>query len=273
MNLNQAKAALGIARNETIAGRESLEQVVKRGKTLAVKYHPDRNPNNKAAEQKFIQIMAACDFFKKLIPKACPVCGVTISRGATHCQIHQRSTAKALPAAAGWQPQAQRKGNGNARVDVSPKGGLIARFGFYLSPVKKVFKKWQRTLGEDRTRDIFIAAADGILHHRQVSLALLPRTQGQCALEFKAALASVVCDRTKMESWLIRLPIQVAAGENGFTRWDSIETIAAKIAAGGGRNKKGEKFSTASIRKALDRLQLTTPKEKAKSFRRVVKVK
>lgn len=267
MNLKQAKAVAGIAPDELVAGRKAIEKAAKQCTKRAAKYHPDKNQNNKAARGEFLRCIEARDFWKKRIPHTCPVCSVSIGRGATHCRLHQTNrTAKALSPAAGWQPATPTaKRNSNARVDVSPKGGLIARFGFYAVPVRNVFRKWQRTLGEDRTRHCFIQAADWILNERKISLTVLRRAQWQCALEFGAALASVVCDRTTAASWLLNHIhiLQVADGETGFAGWKEISTHTG--AAG------WPKFSGDRLTKAAERLQLLTPGQTAKSFRRAVK--
>lgn len=272
MKTNQAKAVAGIKYNLTT--RQDYVRAERDCKNLIVSARK-AGDDNRAAE-----LSGAKSVFQKraranTTGNACAICGITIARGATHCRIHHRTQNKAPAAPDGFKTAESktRKGNGNARVDVSPSGGLIARFGFYLTPVQTTFKKWRAALGEATARECFIQAASGLPSHRQISLSRLPRAQWQCSLELGAALASVVCDRTKVESWLLQMPIQVATGKGDSIYFDSIKSITEKIAARGGRNKNGEPFSAAVVSKALSRLRLTTPAEKAKSFRRVVKTK
>src|SRR3954452_22824892 len=51
-------AALGVARD---AGAEDLKKAYRK---LAMKYHPDRNPNDKSAEAKFKEVSEAYDVLK-----------------------------------------------------------------------------------------------------------------------------------------------------------------------------------------------------------------
>ena len=53
--MNDYYQILGVSRNAT------TDEIKKAYRNLAFKYHPDRNPGDKAAEEKFKQISAAYD--------------------------------------------------------------------------------------------------------------------------------------------------------------------------------------------------------------------
>lgn len=275
MNINQAKKIAGIAPGEAVIGRAAIQQAAKECVKRAAAFHPDRNPNDATAKAAFLRYMEARDFWKKRIPHGCAVCGETIGRGATHCRLHQAGrTVKSLSAQAGFEPAAKAKvresrANPNARVDVSPKGGWIARLGFYAKPVQKVFVKWQRTIGEVRAQRCFIEIAKGIQSpDRRLSLARVPRAEWQCALELGAALASVVCNRTSPGSWLLNHIHHLLHIADGVTDYDGWKKIAEHTGGNG-----WPKFSPGTLTKTAERLQINTPDSAAKSYRRAVKTK
>lgn len=96
MNLTQAKRAGGIDSRQAVAGRAAIIEAISQCKRQAAKFHPDRNPGSKVAEQKFLAAMDARKFFEKKLPHSCPVCGVTISRGAAYCASHSRTPTKQI---------------------------------------------------------------------------------------------------------------------------------------------------------------------------------
>ena len=266
MNLNQAKVIAGFAPHESVAGRESLERAVKGCTKRAALFHPDRKPNDKSAAKKFAQIMAARAFFKKRIPHGCAVCGVTIGRGATHCQIHKAgSTLKALPAA-GIQPEPQPrpKGNGNARVSVV--GDPLALLGYYTAPVQQAVDKWREQIGEPMLQRYFKPVALAVVH-RQPEMALpfvAPKHWG-AVFDLGNAVVAAMGNLSIPGGWLLRLP-GVHVATNGV--FPSAEDIRQQIIREGGRP-----FTAATIRQALKKLQLTTPKEIAADWRKSVVIK
>lgn len=255
MNLNQAKAVAGISPSQTIAGRAGLQMAIRHCKEsiIAARRRGDDKHAAELSEAKEV-------FRRRLKRNTCAVCGVTIGMSAKFCRIHHRRKSLPFP---GCNPVvAGPKGNVNARIDVSPKGGLIARFGFYARPVQIVFKKWKMILEPEIVKSCLIGVAHD-LRMRQVSLVRIPRGHWQCALELAAALTSVLMDRTSPQGWLLNHihVLQVADGETGFSGW-------AEIA-----KQTGGRFSASRLSKAAERLQLLTPAPIAESYRRAVKTK
>ena len=256
MNLNQAKSVVGIPASESIAGRASIEMAIKQCvKAIII-------ARKAGDDQRAAHLSEAKEVFRKRLSRnCCAVCGVTIGGMATHCQTHQRRKALPPPVTA-LGPIEKPKGNGNARLDVSPAGGLIARFGFYARPVQDVFAKWEKILGAEIVTDCLCSVAID-LHDRKVSLNLVPRPRWQCKLELAAALTSVLHDRKSPQGWLLNNihVLQVADAENGFASWKEISA------------RTGGRFSASRLSKAAERLQLLTSPSVAAAFRRAVKTK
>jgi hypothetical protein len=153
--------------------------------------------------------------------------------------------------------------NANARIAVSPEGGLKALGGYWLPAVQSVFRKWSPSLGESVALDCFLKASRAVLHRGDV-LKLLPRARWQVTLEFAAALASVVCDRTRPEAWLLSMPgIHAADAERGYEGW---QEISERI-----RGNGGPIFPEKLLAATAKRMKITTPKEQARDFRKYMK--
>lgn len=250
--VKEAAQVVGLARPPVTTAE--LRDAIKACKRLLKHEHPDTGGSIEAARR----IIQAMELFQNTIIPTCPECGARLARGAKYCRLHQRK--KALPPVncVNHTVEPAPKGNGNARIYFGAAGGPYAEQGFYLVPVQRVFKKWERTLGNDAAMKCFRTAAAGVLTMaRNVGLAHLPRPQWQCAFELAAALASVVCDHSKAESWLLRkIHVLAVADQNGFCSWDE---IAANF---------GNKFTPAQLRQSAKRLRLLTSKEMAAEFRK-----
>lgn len=99
------------------------DEIRKAYRALARKYHPDANPNNKAAEEKFKQINDAYTILSDEVKKA------DYDRGARQ----QESAAQTSRTAA--KPRPKRPSNPNAKVDfakefMNSKNQFDKFFGF-----------------------------------------------------------------------------------------------------------------------------------------------
>ena len=259
MNLTLAKRIAGISPQENVSSREAVDKAVRTCAKLAAPHHPDRNPNNKRAAKRFFEIMAARDFFKAKMPHGCLVCGETISRGATHCRIHQRTTA--LPPADGSQPVLQSKGNGNARVSVV--GDPHALLGYYTAPVQKVVSKWREEIREPMLQRYFESVASAVVFRdSSMQLPFVAPQHWQAVFELGRAICNVLANIRTPHGWLLKLSgIHVAT--NG--RFPSTAEISQQIIDAGGKS-----FKSGNIAQALKGMKLTTPREISAEFRKSV---
>lgn len=85
----------------------SKDEIRKAYRTLARKYHPDANPNNKVAEEKFKQINDAYTILSDDVKKA------DYDRGARQQQQNQASGRPQQTA----RPRQKRTSNPNVKVD------------------------------------------------------------------------------------------------------------------------------------------------------------
>lgn len=98
------------------------DEIRKAYRTLARKYHPDANPNNKAAEEKFKQINDAYTILSDEVKKA------DYDRGARQQQSSE-------PVKTGTKPRPKKPSNPNAKVDfakefMNSKNQFDKFFGF-----------------------------------------------------------------------------------------------------------------------------------------------
>lgn len=255
MNINQAKAIAGIPKSQSVSGRQRLLAAIEHCKRGIIAAHPDRTGGNtsRAAE-----LSEAQQFFKdRLRGNRCEVCGERITATAKRCRLHIKR--RALPGPEGQQPARQKP---SRRIDVSPEGGWIARYGFYSRPVQAVVRKWSSNVSRGRIEHYFATIAETMLHrHKPMALAfgyVGPNDWG-CVFELGQALDDVLQDKSKAESWLIRIPIQVAT--NGAqAEWHE---LAALI-----RGKGGPQFKANTITQTARRLRMLTPKSIQESYRR-----
>lgn len=256
MNLNQAKKAAGIAPHETIAGREALEAAMCRCVAGIVEARRKGN-DTRAAE-----LSEAKEVFRRRIRRnTCPVCGVVIGNGSTHCQVHQRAAAKALPPT-GPETKPEPKGNSNARTPVAPVGGALAHLGFYTAPVKAVVAKWQPTLGAAMVKRYFTPLAMAVVfRNNHVELPFVGHQHWQAVFELGAAIASVMNDTSKPQAWLLSLADCATNGR--YKSWQEIRDDIAK--------QGGPTFTTEQLAQADKRMGLATPREMAKAFRHDMK--
>lgn len=254
MNLNQAKSAAGIPASESITGRAAIERAIRQCVKAIIVARKAGNDDQAARLSEAKEV-----FRKRLGRNGCAVCGVTIGRGATHCQAHYRR--KALPSHNPTPQKAESaRGNSNARIDVAPIGGMKATLGFYAEPVQYVLKKWAgKNLRPEWIEDIFIRVAMPVRFRESEMKVTIPYHQlWKFVADLMMAVTELYTDRSKPAYWLLSLPNSVAT--NG--KYPSFEDIRDEVI-----KNSGPAFTTGQLRTAYSRLKLATPKELANEFR------
>ena len=257
MNINKAKKVAGI--RFSITSRANLARAASHCKSeiIAARRAGD---DTRAAE-----LSEAKEVFKRRTRarNTCAICGTTIARGATYCQIHYRPQNIAIGAPAGMNPQPlqteRRKGNGNARV--APTIDPFAPLGYYSAPVQKIVAKWRDTIGDEMLQRYFSAVAMAVvLKNCKLELpTFVPWQHWQAVFEIGATIAKVCADKSKAEAWIL-------GGECAKDgSYESLQEIRAKIIKQGGKS-----FSVGALAAAFHRLKLSVSKETAKDFRRFV---
>jgi hypothetical protein len=141
MKTNQAKAVAGIKYKVT-----TREEHARAEDDCVRQIITARREGNDA---RAAELSEAKTFFQERARarNTCAACGVTISRGATHCRIHQRSrSARALPSPVGNQPKTKKRLNPRKpRVWMDP----LTPLGYYATPVQKVVRRWRPEIGEE----------------------------------------------------------------------------------------------------------------------------
>jgi hypothetical protein len=154
MNINQAKAVAGIPKEQSVAGRNNLLAAIEHCKRGIIAARRGGN-DGQAAE-----LSGAQQLFKRCLRarNTCEVCGDPITRAATRCRLHRGKRALAGPEGqqAAWQKPARR-------IDVSPEGGWLARYGFWAGPVQKVVKRWSGKVSQSRIREYFTTIAEAMI--------------------------------------------------------------------------------------------------------------
>lgn len=255
MNINQVKAVAGIPKGQSVSGRKNLLAAIEHCKRGIVAAHPDRTGGNST---RAAALSEAQQFFKdRLRGNRCEVCGERITATAKRCRMHTKK--RALPGPENQQPARQKP---SRRIDVSPEGGWIARYGFYAGPVQKVVRRWAGKVSPSRIQGYFKTIAATMLHrHKPITLSfdyVGPNDWG-CVFELGQALDDVLQDKSKAESWLIRFPIWVATDG----RQDDWPKLAARI-----QQQGGPAFKPNSITQVARRLRMLTPKSIQESYRR-----
>jgi hypothetical protein len=256
MKTNQAKAVAGIKFNlATRADYERAERDCVKLIILARKAGDD----TRAAE-----LSEAKALFQKRARSrsSCAVCGVIIARGATHCRIHSRPKQNKIAAPADWQPEPKTKiaDNNNARVAMGfPKGGQLARLGYFTTPVKKIVAKWRDEIGEETLKQYFVIVAKPLFSgvHLLANREKPPR-HWQAIYELGATIAALYNDNTSVESWLLKQPA-ILVGKPTTSWAETIDNI---------ENRRGPRFTANQLALASKRMLLNTPDDVAATFRR-----
>ena len=256
MNINQAKAVAGIPRGQSVAGRQRLLVAIERCKRGIVAAHPDRGGESALAAK----LSEAQQVFKdRLRGNRCEVCGVRIAETATRCRLHQKK--RALPGAAEPGPAETKpeRWKLTRRMDVSPEGGWLARYGFYSRPVQAVVRKWGGKVSASRLQHYFATIAETMIRRPKpmaLTFGYVGPNDWPCIFQLGIALDEVLADKTKPDSWLIRNPIWVAT-HGSQEDW-------ADMAARSG-------FKANTLNQAARRLRMLTPKPVQESYRRAVR--
>lgn len=255
MKKNQAKAIAGISPRERIRGRDAYKAKAKLCTKLAAKFHNDKNPGNKAAAEKFLKLIEARDCFEKLAENHCPDCDVPISRGATHCRLHQKKRLLTDPL------HTAAKRNAGNRLDVKPKGGEIARLGFYTKEIQDVIKKWRDQIPADRLENYLVKVATAIKDKTPLWLVQFADDPKHHAAVFElaAAFSKIYNNLDKPEAWLLRT--NSALTDHQSDSWDAIHKDIIR---------QGGKITYANLTKTADRMELTTSKDDQRHFRESV---
>lgn len=260
MNINQAKAVAGIT--YAVNNREANSRAEKDCVKLIVLARKSGDDKRSA------ELSEAKSLFQKRARGGnhCAVCGVTIARGAQRCRIHSKSKAKMISSPHVFSAKI-RKGNGNARVDVAPAGGLIARYGFYAPSVQKVLKIWKRSVEKELLQRYFISIASGILDkQRVIDFGIVDYCDLPCAFEIAAEFGRLLADKTKPDYWFLTKGhwLQVSDG-CGWMGWGE---ISEKIHQSG-----GPKFKISALSKRAEILRILTPEKVGREFRKFVATK
>ena len=153
----------------------------------------------------------------------------------------------------------------NRRIDVAPEGGVLARLGFYTSPVQKVVRKWQGKVDAETLENYFKRVAmPVVLNNTSLKIEFVRPHHWQLIWELGAAITKVMGDDMNLDKWLLRLPISVARDHE----WESWDEIAVKI---GGLAKRKEPSLSGTLKTRAKRLKLLTPAELASDYLSVTK--
>lgn len=290
MKIQKAKSIARIPAHVSVAGRAGAERALAYCKSEIVSARKAGDDARAAA------VSEAKEFFKKRMGSRnrCAICGAVINRGATHCAKCASSRSRKILPPLDSTPARRKKAS--RRIDVSPEGGWLARYGFYAGPVQRVVRKWTGKVSQSRIQEYFAAVAEPLVfrpvtvvlaeldpddadfltkHHAawvQRRNAFLRSRRGftlhfpyvgrkdwSCIFELGLALDSVLNNKSKPESWLIRFPIWVATdGEQ-----DGWPQLAAHIHQRGGPLFKGN-----TITQAARRLRMLTPRPIQAAYRR-----
>jgi hypothetical protein len=238
VNINQAKALARI--RASVLGRKSLEAAAAHCKAGIVAARKAGDDGRAAELSEARQV-----FKKRLQGNNCQQCGKPIADGASNCRFHQR--VKALPGPCQTPAKGQR---GKWRVDASPDGGAIARWGYYSPSVRKVIQRWQR-LGDGLPERYFVAAWKMVTWNEWPVL-FIPEAHWPAVLEIGLAICKMRSDHKRPACWLLRLCNGVMV--NG--EWPSWPDVQAEII-----RKGGPDFAISQLKQASRELRLTTPKE------------
>lgn len=154
MNIQKAKSVARIPAHVSVTGRVGAERALAYCKSEIVSARKSGDDARAAA------VSEAKEFFKKRAGSRnrCATCWAVINRGATHCAICATIRSRKILPPLDSTP-AQRK-KASRRVDVSPEGGWLARYGFYAGPVQKVLRKWTGKVSQSRIREYFTTIAE-----------------------------------------------------------------------------------------------------------------
>jgi len=263
MNISSAKALLGI--RGRVADRAALEAAVQlcKARIVAARRASDDSLAATLSEAREV-------FRQRLIGRGrCEVCSATISSSARRCRLHQRSRRAALPGPPKAKPlpreyraieKALRQRNSNARVDVAPTGGPLARLGFHTPPVQKVLSRWAGQVRMDMLERYFDAVATAVVH-RETSLSM-ERVAPQLwplVFELGLAVAQVFNDTRSPRAWLMRETGTMTNGSH--SSWLEIVNRIKK--------EGGPRFTAGHLAKIAGGMKLTTPAPLGKEFRRL----
>jgi len=250
VNIQKAKSIARIPAHVSVCGKAGAERALAYCKSEIISARKADN-DARAAE-----LSEAKEFFKRRQGSRsfCAGCGVVINRGAERCTICANDRGRKILPPLDGTPARRKKAS--RRIDVSPEGGWLARYGFYAGPVQKVVKKWSGKVTAGRIQHYFAKLAEGMIARRKPwAFDYVGPNDWQCLFELGLALDSVLRDHTKPESWLIRNPIWVAT-DGAQDDWAELSRRSA--------------FKPNTLNQAARRLRMITPKRVQESYRRAL---
>jgi hypothetical protein len=153
----------------------------------------------------------------------------------------------------------------NRRIDVAPEGGVLAKLGFYTSPVQKVVRKWRGKIDAETLENYFRRVAMSVIHDKtSLEIGFVWPHHWPVIWELGTAVTKVMQDDKSLDKWLLKLPLSVAT--NG--KWDSWNEIAVQI---GRLTNRKEASLSATLKTRAKRLKLLTPAALASEFMTVTK--